>query len=179
MLRVTLASILLEVARVLVHPNFDPVAFHLGPLAVRWYGLMYLVGFGIAFWLGRRRIRRSPAGPVTIAVLDDLLFYIVLGVVLGGRLGYVLFYKPGFYVAHLLEIPAVWLGALDGMETTVVAYTTDIPAFGGQWGEPFLIGPGTIHVAHTLEEHVLKNELLAAVEIYQNMVRRLCKRASK
>ena len=80
---------------------------------------------------------------------------------------------------EILEIPALRLGALDGMETTVVAYTTDIPAFGGQWGEPFLIGPGTIHVAHTLEEHVPKNELLAAVEIYQNMVRRLCKRASK
>jgi acetylornithine deacetylase len=80
---------------------------------------------------------------------------------------------------EILEIPALWLGALDGMETTVVAYTTDIPAFGGQWGEPFLIGPGTIHVAHTLEEHVLKSELLAAVEIYQSMVRRLCKRASK
>ena len=80
---------------------------------------------------------------------------------------------------EILEIPALRLGALDDMETTVVAYTTDIPAFGGQWGEPFLIGPGTIHVAHTLEEHVLKSELLAAVEIYQNMVRRLCKRASK
>jgi acetylornithine deacetylase len=80
---------------------------------------------------------------------------------------------------EILEIPALRLGSLDGMETTVVAYTTDIPAFGGQWGEPFLIGPGDIHVAHTLEEHVPKDELLAAVEIYQNMVRRLCKRASK
>jgi acetylornithine deacetylase len=80
---------------------------------------------------------------------------------------------------EILEIPALRLGSLDGLETTVVAYTTDIPAFGGQWGEPFLIGPGTIHVAHTLEEHVLKSDLVAAVEIYQNMVRRLCKRASK
>jgi acetylornithine deacetylase len=80
---------------------------------------------------------------------------------------------------EILEIPALRLGALDGMETTVVAYTTDIPAFGGRWGEPFLIGPGTIHVAHTLEEHVLKSELVEAVEIYQNIVRRLCKRASK
>ena len=80
---------------------------------------------------------------------------------------------------EILEIPAQRLGSLDSMETTVVAYTTDIPAFGGQWGEPFLIGPGNIHVAHTLEEHVPKSELVAAVEIYQNMVRRLCKRASK
>jgi len=80
---------------------------------------------------------------------------------------------------EVLEIPALHLGALDGLETTVVAYTTDIPAFGGQWGEPFLLGPGTIHVAHTLEERVPKKQLVEAVEIYQNMVRQLCKRASR
>ena len=80
---------------------------------------------------------------------------------------------------EILEIPALRLGSLDGMETTVVAYTTDIPAFGGQWGEPFLIGPGSIHVAHTLEEHVLKSDLLKAVEIYRTMVKKLCKRVSK
>jgi phosphatidylglycerol:prolipoprotein diacylglycerol transferase len=97
---------------VLVHPNFDPVAIHLGPLAVRWYGLMYLVGFAVAFWLGRQRIKRSETSRVTYAVLDDLLFFGVLGVVLGGRLGYVLFYKPGYYLSHLLEIPAVWHGGM-------------------------------------------------------------------
>jgi acetylornithine deacetylase len=80
---------------------------------------------------------------------------------------------------EILEIPAVRLGALDGIQTTVVAFTTDIPAFGGTWGEPFLIGPGSIHVAHTLEEYVPKSELVEAVGIYQNMVRQLCKRASK
>ena len=58
----------------------------------------------------------------------------------------------------MLRIPAVRLGSLDGFETTVVAYTTDIPAFGGAWGQPFLIGPGTIHVAHTLEERVPKRQ---------------------
>ena len=80
---------------------------------MRWYGLMYLVGFGIAFWLGRLRIKRTPGGPVTIAVLDDLLFYIVLGVVLGGRLGYVLFYKPGYYLLQKpIEIFAVWQGGM-------------------------------------------------------------------
>ena len=77
---------------------------------------------------------------------------------------------------EVLEIPAVRLGSLDGIETTVVAYTTDIPAFGGTWGKPFLLGPGTIHVAHTLEERVPKRQLLEAVEIYQRMVRQLCKR---
>jgi phosphatidylglycerol:prolipoprotein diacylglycerol transferase len=111
-LRVTLASILLELPRVLVHPNFDPVAIHLGPLAIRWYGLMYLVGFALAFWLGRLRIKQGKTGRVTYAALDDLLFYGVLGVVIGGRLGYVLFYKPGYYLSHLLEIPAVWHGGM-------------------------------------------------------------------
>ena len=79
----------------------------------------------------------------------------------------------------VLEIPALHLGAIDGIPTTVVAYTTDIPAFRGQWGEPFLIGPGSIHVAHTLEECVPKNELIDAIEIYQTMVKELCRRASK
>ncbi len=71
---------------------------------------------------------------------------------------------------QVLDIPALHLGALDGIETTVVAYTTDIPAFGTAWGQPFLIGPGTIHVAHTSEERVPKRQLLDAVQIYQRMV---------
>jgi len=74
---------------------------------------------------------------------------------------------------EILCIPALRLGALDGFETTVVAFTTDIPAFGGAWGEPFLIGPGSIHVAHTSEERVPKAQLAEAVAIYQTMVKRL------
>ena len=80
---------------------------------------------------------------------------------------------------EVLELPALHLNALDGIDTTVVAYTTDIPAFGGQWGEPFLLGPGSIHVAHTPNEGVPKRQLLEAVAIYQNIVRQLCKRESK
>ncbi|HLK66179.1 MAG TPA: M20/M25/M40 family metallo-hydrolase [Bryobacteraceae bacterium] len=80
---------------------------------------------------------------------------------------------------EVIEIPALHLNSVDGIETTVVAFTTDIPAFGGQWGEPFLIGPGSIHVAHTLEERVPKQQLLEAVQIYQQMVQQLCKRESK
>ncbi|SPE42996.1 Peptidase dimerisation domain protein [Candidatus Sulfopaludibacter sp. SbA3] len=80
---------------------------------------------------------------------------------------------------EVIEIPALHMNAIAGLETTVVAFTTDIPAFGGQWGEPFLLGPGTIHVAHTLEERVPKAQLTQAVEIYQQMVRHLCKRESK
>ncbi len=79
----------------------------------------------------------------------------------------------------VLEIPAVHLGRLEGFETTVVKYTTDIPAFGGAWGQPFLLGPGTIHVAHTLEERVPKRQILEAVEIYQRMVKQLWNQESK
>src|SRR3982751_781664 len=95
----------------LVHPNIDPIAFSIGPLAVRWYGLMYLAGFAAAWWLGLRRISKGLA-PVTRTQFDDLLFLTVLGVILGGRLGYVLFYKPGYYFAHPLEIFAVWQGGM-------------------------------------------------------------------
>ena len=74
---------------------------------------------------------------------------------------------------HVLTIPAVRLGALPGFETFVAAYTTDIPAFGDAWGKPYLIGPGTIHVAHTSEERVPKDQLTAAVGIYRDLVLRL------
>ena len=94
-----------------VHPQFDPVVFSLGPVAVRWYGLMYLVGFALFVWLGRIRARR-PGAVITAADIDDLLFYGVLGVVLGGRLGYVLFYQADYYFSHPAEILAVWQGGM-------------------------------------------------------------------
>jgi phosphatidylglycerol:prolipoprotein diacylglycerol transferase len=96
----------------LQHPQFDPIALQLGPLAIRWYGLMYLVGFATAYGLGRVRIARAKAGRITVGMLDDLLFFVVLGVIVGGRLGYVLFYKPGYYLQHPAEILAVWQGGM-------------------------------------------------------------------
>jgi phosphatidylglycerol:prolipoprotein diacylglycerol transferase len=96
----------------LIHPAFDPVAISIGPLQVRWYGLMYLIGFGLFFFLGRYRARKDPWRGVSYRLIDDLLFYGVLGVVLGGRLGYVLFYKPDYYFAHPLEIFYVWQGGM-------------------------------------------------------------------
>jgi acetylornithine deacetylase len=76
--------------------------------------------------------------------------------------------------AHfVLEISALRLKAVEGLETTVVAYTTDIPAFGGKWGVPLLLGPGTIHVAHTLDERVPKKQLTEAVASYKKIVRQL------
>lgn len=96
----------------LIHPQFDPVAISLGPLAVRWYGLMYLAAFIQFWWLGRSRILSRPNSGWNVEQLDDLLFYGVLGVVIGGRLGQVLFYEPGYYLNHPLEIVAIWKGGM-------------------------------------------------------------------
>ena len=74
---------------------------------------------------------------------------------------------------EILSIPALRLGAIDGLETTVVSFTTDIPAFAGAWGTPFLLGPGTIHLAHTDEERIRKSDIFTAVEIYKKIARQL------
>jgi phosphatidylglycerol:prolipoprotein diacylglycerol transferase len=95
----------------LLHPQFDPVAFSLGPLAIRWYGLMYLVAFAQFLLLGRWLIKQR-AARMTVEQLDDLLFYGMLGVIIGGRLGQVLFYEPAYYLANPLEIVAVWKGGM-------------------------------------------------------------------
>lgn len=95
-----------------IHPQFDPVAFQLGPLAVRWYGLMYLLAFVFVIVLGRLRISRQVWLRITARDLDDMLFLGVLGVVLGGRLGYVLFYKPLEYLYDPLRILFVWEGGM-------------------------------------------------------------------
>jgi phosphatidylglycerol:prolipoprotein diacylglycerol transferase len=96
----------------LIHPQFNPIAIEVGPLAVRWYGLMYLAGFIAFLWLGKRRAAAQPWHGVSAQDVDDLLFYGVLGVVLGGRLGQVLFYEPEYYLTHPLEILAVWKGGM-------------------------------------------------------------------
>src|SRR5216684_8288951 len=98
----------------LTHPNIDPVAIHLGPLAVRWYGLMYLVAFISAIVIGRLRLRlpHVAAQGWTTKDVDDMLFYGVAGTILGGRLGYVLFYKASYYLAHPLDILKVWEGGM-------------------------------------------------------------------
>ena len=96
----------------LVHPQFDPVAFHVGPLAVRWYGLMYLVGFVLFVVLGKIRARQNLLTGWHPRDVDDMLFFGVFGVILGGRLGYVLFYKPLYYFAHPLEVLALWQGGM-------------------------------------------------------------------
>jgi phosphatidylglycerol:prolipoprotein diacylglycerol transferase len=104
-------------------PQFDPVIFHLGPLSIRWYALAYIVGL-VTGWQVMRRLVLKPPAVATQVQTDDFLTWATLGVVLGGRLGYVLFYQPGFYFTHPLQIPAVWTGGMSfhgGMLGVVVA----------------------------------------------------------
>ncbi len=92
-------------------PNIDPIALQLGPLKVHWYGVMYLIGFAGAWWLGRLRARR-PGSPITSEQMGDLIFYCAMGVVLGGRLGYVLFYNLSHYIDEPMALLKVWQGGM-------------------------------------------------------------------
>ncbi|WP_404368530.1 prolipoprotein diacylglyceryl transferase [Marinobacter sp.] len=93
------------------HPEFDPVAISLGPIKIHWYGLTYLVGFLVGWWLGRIRARK-PWSPITEVQMGDLLFYIALGVILGGRMGYVLFYNFDQFLGDPLSLVRVWEGGM-------------------------------------------------------------------
>ena len=95
-----------------VHPEFDPIAIQIGPIAVRWYGLMYLVGFVGGLLLARWRVRRHPELGWSKQDIDDLLLYCIVGVVLGGRLGYVLFYKLADYLHDPIRILYLWEGGM-------------------------------------------------------------------
>jgi phosphatidylglycerol---prolipoprotein diacylglyceryl transferase len=98
-------------------PNIDPVALSLGPIAIKWYGLAYACGLLLGWQyvrqlLANKSLWRGGEAPTTVDRTDDLLLYMTLGVVLGGRLGYVLFYNPAFYLAHPLDIFKVWNGGM-------------------------------------------------------------------
>lgn len=124
----------------LVHPNFDPIAFSIGPVHIRWYGLMYLVGFACFFLLGRYRLGKqqflaqSGLKPTDV---EDLLFHGAMGVVLGGRLGYCLFYKPAYYLSHPLEIFAVWQGGMS-FHGGLIGVILGVVWFAHRRGVPFL-----------------------------------------
>ena len=92
-------------------PHIDPVAFSIGNLQLRWYGLMYLAGFGLGWWLGRRRASR-PGSDWRAADVDDLLTCVMIGIILGGRLGYVLFYDLPVYISDPMEILRIWNGGM-------------------------------------------------------------------
>jgi phosphatidylglycerol:prolipoprotein diacylglycerol transferase len=94
-----------------VYPHPDPIAFSLGPLHVRWYGLMYLVGFAAAWWLARRRAAR-PGSTWTPLEIDDLIFYCALGVIVGGRVGWMLFYGTERILEDPMSVVRVWEGGM-------------------------------------------------------------------
>jgi phosphatidylglycerol:prolipoprotein diacylglycerol transferase len=102
----------------LMYPHIDPIAVQIGPLAVHWYGLTYLAAFGLFMLLGTLRLRHEPFASMrgdaawSRKDVEDILFLGVMGVVLGGRLGFCLFYKPGYYLAHPLEVLYVWQGGM-------------------------------------------------------------------
>ena len=108
----------------LVYPQFDPVAvrigpfFGLGPLEIRWYAISYLVAFALFYWLATRRLKHQPfasitrPAPWTRGDVEDLLFWCILGVIVGGRLGYCLFYKPDYYLANPLQVLVIWSGGM-------------------------------------------------------------------
>ena len=93
------------------YSQFDPVAFALGPLQVRWYGLMYLLGFLAGWWGLRTRARRADV-PITPVQVSDLLFYVAVGIIVGGRLGYMLFYGFGGLIENPLSVLRVWEGGM-------------------------------------------------------------------
>ena len=122
----------------LVHPQFDPVAIALGPLRIHWYGLTYLVAFALFYGLALQRARQPQFADAgwSPREAEDLLFWGVLGVIVGGRLGYVLFYKPAHFLAHPLEIPMLWQGGMSfhgGMLGVIAALMLYARARGRPW----------------------------------------------
>jgi len=95
----------------MLKPDFDPIAFSIGPLKVHWYGLMYLIGFWGAWWMSVRRGRRAHT-QFSETDISDLMFYCVLGVILGGRIGYTLFYNFPAFAADPVEIFRIWKGGM-------------------------------------------------------------------
>jgi len=101
---------------VIPYPVIDPVAIELGPVAIRWYGLAYMAGILLGWLYGRYLVSRPALwggkSPMTVPQADDFLLWITLGIVVGGRLGFVLFYEPSYFWANPIEIPAVWNGGM-------------------------------------------------------------------
>ncbi len=93
------------------YPRLDPEIFRIGPFAVRWYGLMYILGFASSYFLVLYQIKKKALG-ITKAQIDDIYFYLVLGLLVGARLGYVLFYNLPFYLANPLEVFVLWHGGM-------------------------------------------------------------------
>jgi phosphatidylglycerol---prolipoprotein diacylglyceryl transferase len=123
----------------LVHPQFDPIAIQLGPVGIHWYGLTYLVAFGLFVLLATLRTRQPHYAGLgwNRRDVEDMLFWGVLGVVIGGRLGYVLFYKPGYYAANPLEALMVWKGGMS-FHGGLLGVIVSLALYARQRGRSFL-----------------------------------------
>jgi phosphatidylglycerol:prolipoprotein diacylglycerol transferase len=125
-----------------MYPHINPIALQLGPVAIHWYGLTYLVAFALFYVLGTLRLRHEPfrsvtgPGAWTRKDLEDVLFLGVVGTIVGGRLGYCLFYKPGFYLTHPLEIFFVWQGGMS-FHGGLLGVITSLLWFAYSRGKPF------------------------------------------
>ena len=107
------------------YPHIDPIAISIGPLAIHWYGVMYLVAFAVGGLLGLARAKQT-GGDWTGSLVWDLVFYVAVGAVVGGRLGYVIFYNAAYYLSHPVEILSVWTGGMSfhgGLIGVIVAIT--------------------------------------------------------
>ena len=122
----------------LVHPQFDPIAIQLGPVGIHWYGLSYLLAFAQFLWLASLRARQPQYAQAgwNRRDVEDMLFWGVLGVVIGGRLGYVLFYKPGYYVGNPLEVLMVWKGGMS-FHGGLLGVIASLALYARQKGRPF------------------------------------------
>src|SRR5687767_10439735 len=123
----------------LVYPGFDPIAFQVGPLKVHWYGIMYLIGFAAAWWLARRRAAQ-PGSTWKASDVDDLIFNTMLGVILGGRIGYVLFYGMPYWAEDALYPLKIWEGGMSfhgGMLGVIVAMIVFARRRGRRIGDVF------------------------------------------
>ena len=95
----------------IILPEFDPFLVNFGGFGIRWYALAYIGGLLAGYWILRREAAR-PETPLSLAAVDSLLNHVLLGVILGGRIGYVLFYNPGHFLAHPADIIKVWQGGM-------------------------------------------------------------------
>lgn len=132
------------ILNMLMHPQWDPVALSIGPLSIHWYGISYLIAFALFLFLANRRLKSEPyfsavqSGRWSFAMVEDLLFFGVIGVILGGRLGYCFFYKPFFYLDHPEQVLYIWQGGMSfhgGMIGVVLAMAIWARRQGKSWLE--------------------------------------------
>lgn len=120
----------------LTYPAIDPVAIALGPIKIHWYGIMYLVGFVGGWWLGTRRASKPEFEPWTPERVSDVLFYVAMGVILGGRLGYILFYDLGNVISDPIRIVRIWEGGMS-FHGGLIGVIMGMWLYGRKIGEPF------------------------------------------